>query len=58
MLPRRSPDVARDADPFVENRPEQVERAELLDDTIADFLVFDFLGKGPEHPVPDDKYPA
>lgn len=58
MFPRCGPDVAGDANPFMEYRPQQVECAELLDDAIADFLAFDLFGEGAEHPVPDDEHPG
>ncbi|OBQ32086.1 MAG: hypothetical protein AN485_22450 [Anabaena sp. MDT14b] len=42
----------------MKHAPQQVERAQLLDDPIADFFAFDFLGKGSEDAVPDDEGPG
>ena len=42
----------------MKNAPEQIERAQLFDDPIADFFAFDFFRKGPEHAVPDDEGPG
>ena len=42
----------------MKHAPQQVECAQLLDDAIADFFAFHFLGKGAEHAVPDDEGPG
>ena len=42
----------------MKHTPQQVERAQLLDDPIADFFALDFLRKGPEDAVPDDECPG
>ena len=55
MPPWCGPKILGDADPFMKHAPQQVERAQLLDDAIADFFALDFLGKGAEHAVPNNE---
>ena len=47
--------VLADADPFVEDAPEQVERAQLFHDPVTDFLALDLFGKCAKYAVPDDE---
>lgn len=55
MPPGRRPHILHNADPFMEHRPEQVERTQLLHNAVADRLVLHLLRERPEHPVPDDE---
>ena len=49
------PDIAGNAHPFVKRRPDQVEAAELPDNSVNGPLIVPLCLKGAKHPVPDDK---
>ena len=53
--PGCGPDILRDADPLVEDAPQQVEAAELLDDSITNPFAVDLGSKGAEYLVPDNE---
>src|SRR3546814_8139761 len=55
VRPRRRPHILRDADPFVDRGPEDVEAAELLDDAVTHRLVVALGNEAAEHLVPDDE---
>ena len=55
VLPRRAPHILRNAHPFMEHRPDQVEAAELFDDAVPDLFALHLRLEGAEHLVPDDE---
>ena len=55
VTPWCRPEVLEYPDPFVKHAPQQVEGSELPDNPVADFFAINFLGKGPEHAIPDDE---
>lgn len=55
VTPWCRPEVLEYPDPFVKHAPQQVEGSELPNNPVADFFAINFLGKGPEHAIPDDE---
>ena len=58
MPPRCSPQIARNAYPFMKHAPQQIKRTQLFDYAIADRLIVNFRRKSPKHTVPYDEYPG
>ena len=55
MPPWRRLHILCDANPFVKHAPQQVERAQLFYNPVADFFALHLFGECPEDAVPDDE---